>query len=78
MRHPAEEIISKIHADSSLTVVENFIKIRRRIKEESGVDLLEKSPEALALLCVAAGIDFHAGIMRQSFDDLIAEIRASL
>lgn len=78
MKHPAEEIISKLHADSSLSVVENFIKIRRRIKEESGVDLLEKSPEALALLCVAAGIDFHAGMMRQSLDDLIAEIRASL
>ncbi|AEJ02364.1 hypothetical protein Nit79A3_2597 [Nitrosomonas sp. Is79A3] len=70
MKHPDEETISKIHKDSALSVVGNFVKIDRLIREESGICLSEKSPIALALLCVSTGIDFHAGILFHKLDSI--------
>ncbi len=34
-------------------IVSRFIDLNQQIKEETGIDLLQKSPQALAILCLA-------------------------
>lgn len=34
-------------------IVNRFIDLNQQIKDETGIDLLQKSPQALAMLCLA-------------------------
>lgn len=34
-------------------IVTRFIDLNQQIKDETGIDLLQKSPQALAMLCLA-------------------------
>jgi len=63
MKHPDEELISKMDRDADQDIVDKFLKINRMIKEREGVGLLEKSPEAIALLCIGGRIDFLTGVL---------------
>ncbi len=41
-------------------IVTRFIDLNQQIKDETGIDLLQKSPQALAMLCLAdvlSGVD---------------------
>jgi hypothetical protein len=41
-------------------IVTRFIDLNQQIKDETGIDLLQKSPQALATLCLAdvlSGVD---------------------
>ena len=76
MFNPEQERVNAIEHSASLSSAHYFMAIRRMVKEETDVDLLEKSPETLGLLVNAASREFHAGYIGLKLESLTSAINS--
>lgn len=70
MMNPEQEKINAIERSASEAVIHYFLSIQRKVKEETGADLLEKSPETLGLLVDAAAREFQSGYIGLKLEGL--------